>query len=81
MEKFDDDVSKVIQDENSKYPIFLKENAKNIIRNNKDFFSKDNNNLSNKEFKENEKKIVDYMSYKKSEYDLEKLKINQIKII
>ena len=74
LEKFDDDVSKVIQDENSKYPIFLKENAKNIIRNNKDFFSKDNNNLSNKEFKENEKKIVDYMSYKKSEYDLEKLK-------
>ena len=70
---FDDKIIDIIKDSNSRYPIYLKEKAKNIIIENKNHFDK-NGNLNNNQFKEIEKKLVDYMNYKRSEKILEELK-------
>jgi hypothetical protein len=68
----DDEINDIVKDSNSKYPIFLKEKAKRIIKNNTAFFEKDEN-FQKLEFKKKEQKIVEYMSYKRSENDLKNL--------
>ena len=70
---FDDKIIDIIKDSNSRYPIYLKENAKKIIIENKKYFEK-NEKLNNEQFKEIEKKLVDYINYKRSERILDELK-------
>ena len=70
--EIDDEINDIVKDSNSKYPIFLKEKAKTIIKNNVEFFE-NNENFQNLEFKKKEQKIVEYMSYKRTENDLNNL--------
>ena len=72
-EKIEKEISEIIQDKNSKYPIFLRERAKKIIIENKDIFNK-NNNLSYKEMKEKEINLAKYIELKKNLGNLMRLK-------
>ena len=70
--QFEPFISEIAKNENSRYPIFLKENAKRLIIENKEIFDP-KNKLTKKEFKEIEKQLVNYMVWKKSDYNLERL--------
>ena len=72
-EKIKKEISDIIEDKNSKYPIFLRENAKKIIIENRDLFDKDKT-LNNQELKEKEINLAKYIELKKSLGILEKLK-------
>ena len=71
-EQFEPFISEIAKNENSRYPIFLKENAKRLIIENKEIFDP-KNKLTKKDFMEIEKKIINYMIWKKSDYNLERL--------
>ena len=71
--KLEDEIKKVINNENAKYPIFLMENAKRIIKEQKNIFDK-NNILKKEDFKKIEKELINYMNWKKINEDLEELK-------
>ena len=71
-EQFEPFISEIAKNENSRYPIFLKENAKRLIIENKEIFDPEHK-LTKKEFKEIEKRLVNYMIWKKSDYNLERL--------
>jgi len=70
--QFDQFISEIAKNENSRYPIFLKENAKRLIIENKEIFDPENK-LTKKEFMEIEKRLVNYMIWKKSDYNLKRL--------
>jgi hypothetical protein len=72
-EKIKKEISDIIEDKNSNFPIFLRESAKKIILENRDLFDKDKT-LNNKELKEKEINLAKYIELKKSLEILEKLK-------
>ena len=67
--KYDRQISEIIEDENSKYPIFLKEKARWLIS---EIINSDNtmNNIDNREL---EKKLVNYMVWRKDDENLKRL--------
>ena len=67
--KYDRQISEIIEDENSKYPIFLKEKARWLIS---EIINSDNtmNNIDNREF---EKKLVNYMVWRRADENLKRL--------
>ena len=71
-EDIEKEISEIIKDKNSEFHIFLKESAKKIIIKNKNYFDP-NNTLKNKEFKELEQKLENYMIWKKSIIKLKEL--------
>ena len=66
------DISEIIKDKNSEFHIFLKESAKKIIHKNKNFIDP-NNTLNDKEYRELEKKLENYMIWKKAVINLKEL--------
>ena len=82
--EIEDEIEDIIKNEKSKYPIFLKEQAKKIIIENRELFEKDKE-LNNNDLKEIEKKLVEYLSLRRSkEYLLslkEKKKVKKLIII
>jgi hypothetical protein len=70
--QFEPFISEIAKNENSRYQIFLKENAKRLIIENKEIFDP-KNKLTKKEFMEIEKRLINYMIWKKSDYNLERL--------
>ena len=64
-DKYENEISEIIKDENSKYIIFLKKKAKQIINPNK--------KLDISKCKEIEEKLVNYMIWKKANEDIKKL--------
>ena len=83
-DQIEDEIEDIIKDEKSKYPIFLKEQAKKIIIENRELFDK-NKEYNNNNLKEIEKNLVDYLSLRRSkEYLLslkEKKKVKKLIII
>ena len=83
-DEIEDEIEDIIKDEKSKYPIFLKEQAKKIIIENRELFDK-NKEYNNNNLKEIEKNLVDYLSLRRSkEYLLslkEKKKVKKLIII
>ena len=71
--KIEEEISKMIKDKNSIYPIYLRECAKKIIIENRELFDKDKA-LNNKELKEKEITLAKYMELTKSLGILKKLK-------
>ena len=59
-------ILEIIKNKNSIYPVFLKEQAKELIKNS-GFFDE---NLNYKEKKDIEKKLVDFMTYKREKEEL-----------
>ena len=62
-DEIENEINDIIKDDNSRYPIFLKERAKQIIIGKRKLFDP-NNTLNNKQLKEIENKLVDYMNIK-----------------
>ena len=62
-DEIENEINDIIKDDNSRYPIFLKERAKQIIIGKRKLFDP-NNTLNNKQLKEIETKLVDYMNIK-----------------
>jgi hypothetical protein len=71
-EDIEKEISEIINDKNSEFHIFLKESAKKIIIKNKNYFDP-NNSLKDKEFKELEQKLENYMIWNKSIIKLKEL--------
>ena len=71
-EDIEKEVSEIIKDKNSEFHIFLKESAKKIIIKNKNYFDP-NNTLKDKEYKNLEQKLENYMIWKKSKIKLKEL--------
>ena len=72
-DKIENEISDIIKDENSKYPIFLMEKARKILIEKRELFDKDKK-LNYKEMKEKEKHLAKYMELKRSLDNLVKLK-------
>ena len=68
-EKYEEEISEIIENENSKYPLFLKEKAKRLICEIID----PKNILNNKEKRELEEKLVNYMIWRRADENLKKL--------
>ena len=64
-EDIEKEISEIIKDKNSEFHIFLKESAKKIIIKNKNYIDP-NNTLTNKEYKNFEQKLENYMIWKKA---------------
>ena len=83
-DQIEDEIEDIIKDEKSKYPIFLKEQAKKIIIENRELFDK-NKEYNNNNLKEIEKNLVDYLSLRRSKDYLlslkEKKKVKKLIII
>ena len=69
--KLEYEISNIIHQDNSIYPLFLKENAKQLIINNKSIFGK---KLNYNEKKNIIQKLVDYMTYKRAKEQSEIIK-------
>ena len=76
--KIEEEISKMIKDKNSIYPIYLRECAKKIIIENRELFDKDKA-LNNKELKEKEITLAKYMELTKSLGILKKLKEDKMR--
>jgi len=71
-EDIEKEIEEIIKDNNSEYHIFLKETAKKLIIKNKTYFDP-NNTLKDKEYKNLEQKLENYMIWKKSIIKLKEL--------
>ena len=67
------DVNEIINDDKSKYPGFLKINAKELINNNYELKKQINN--SEDEYKKMEANLISYLTMKKAEKNIKELKI------
>ena len=81
-ETYEKEISDIIKDKNSKFPVFLKERAKKLIIEKREEFFMDNN-VKKEELMELQKNLAKYLQYKKSIEDLIilKEKKKQIKLI
>ena len=62
-DKIENEINEILKDDNSRYPIFLREKAKKIIIEKRDLFDK-NKSFNNTKLKELENKLVEYMTIK-----------------
>ena len=72
----EEDINNIIKHEKSKYPVFIKEQARNLIcqtKETRDIVFKDNN-LNNEEFKKIFRDLENYIILKKNENELKTLK-------
>ena len=72
-DKIEKEIADIIKEENSKYPIYLRERARKLLIDKRELFDKDKK-LSYREMKEKEQNLAKYMELKRSLNNLIKLK-------
>ena len=72
-DKIEKEIAEIIKEENSKYPIYLRERARKLLIDKRELFDKDKK-LSYREMKEKEQNLAKYMELKRSLNNLIKLK-------
>ena len=79
LKQYDDDIYNIIANDKAKHPLFLRKEARRILNNEKNKEIRKNE----KEFEKVEENLINYMIYKRSERDINKLekKVKKKKLI
>ena len=79
LKQYDDEIYNIIANDKAKHPLFLRKEARRILNNEKNKEIRKNE----KEFEKVEENLINYMIYKRSERDINKLekKVKKKKLI